>query len=331
MTNPLSDFKVYKNQMIEQLEITLSRGDTIFLPGNRVEGLVTLTLSAQTTISHFSVKFSGRVECTALEKSSIALFKDSISFLDVGVRETQIFEAGSYSFNFLFRMPASNLPASFIGYQGSVKYLIESFAFQHSNLRLKSHACVILTVPSTLDVGSNLRPQSIELDGGVGLFKSGRFIVKASIPTTCYTPEEVIPITLKLINISSFGLVIQSVAIRQRVSYKMADRNVKPRTERIHAILYKESFPSSVKSVERVINFPIPSIPILDPDISTSILNVTHSVVIKVRSLSSLSRPVKVDLPFILAGFPFLLFGDAHLRRSIDTLPVYEGVGSGVI
>jgi hypothetical protein len=61
----------------------------------------------------------------------------------------------------------------------------------------------------------------------------------------------------------------------------------------------------------------------MDPDIDTAILKVTHAIDIKIRSAAPYSKVVKIQMPIVIAGFPFYLFEDADIN-SVATLPLYE-------
>jgi hypothetical protein len=86
-------------------------------------------------------------------------------------------------------------------------------------------------------------------------------------------------------------------------------------------LAYSEFVPHQIRDIERNIQFPIPQTKIMDPDIDTTILKVTHCIDIKIQSASKFSRPVKVQVPLVITGFPHLLFED--MRRSVDILPIY--------
>ncbi len=62
----------------------------------------------------------------------------------------------------------------------------------------------------------------------------------------------------------------------------------------------------------------------MDPDIQTSILEVKHAIELKLMSTAKFSEKVKLVLPVVIAGFPYLLFEEALMRRSVDTLPRYN-------
>ena len=63
---------------------------------------------------------------------------------------------------------------------------------------------------------------------------------------------------------------------------------------------------------------------IMDPDINTTIIDVIHTVEMKITSTTKYSKHVKVKIPIVIAGFPYLLFEEAITRRSVDTLPLYN-------
>jgi hypothetical protein len=190
-----------------------------------------------------------------------------------------------------------------------------------------------LTVPSTMDATDPdiSLPVTVKRKGSGGMFwwKSGYFDIQIDIPRGGYTSEEHVPIKISIQNHSDYGLWIKSIKLKQRVNYITVDRyfilirSRGPRTEKIHKLAYSEFVPFQLRDIVRSIQFPIPKIHIMDPDIDTKILRVTHCIHVEIQSAATYSRPVKVQVPLIITGFPHLLFEDSFLRRSVDTLPIY--------
>ena len=118
-------------------------------------------------------------------------------------------------------------------------------------------------------------------------------------------------------------MFIQSVSIKQQVLYIVSERRRGPRTEKIHFLKYSEYIPGDITEVERLIQFPIPKANVLDPDIDTAILKVTHLIDIKLKSEANNSPILKIQIPLKIGGFPYYLFEDADVI-SVATLPIYE-------
>lgn len=62
------------------------------------------------------------------------------------------------------------------------------------------------------------------MDTGSLFWKSGYFNVKITVPKTGYNSEETVPISLEFLNHSHYGLAIESVCLKQKVTYTTVDR-----------------------------------------------------------------------------------------------------------
>ena len=85
-----------------------------------------------------------------------------------------------------------------------------------------------ITVPSTKDVQDlemrrAFKGQKKVMTGSL-IWKSGYFNVKFSVPKSGYNSEETVPISLEIVNHSRFGLTIERVCLKQKVSYTTIDR-----------------------------------------------------------------------------------------------------------
>ncbi|KAI8900078.1 hypothetical protein BC833DRAFT_537233 [Globomyces pollinis-pini] len=330
---------------IRQFELHLDNSRTLFLPSQKVEGYIALNLKKPLNVTLIRARFHGKVvthlqkndDVTQLntEHSSITMFKDFTNLVGDGASYgLHNIPAGDRMplnyltldvFPFEFRLPATNLPASFKGPFGSISYIVTAVVcipnYQKQIIEMP------ITVPSTRDVldPELQEPVSIEKNGYSGSFwwKSGHFDVIVSIPKKAFASEEIAPIALEIINHSNHGIILQSISLKQKVTYITVDRTRGPRTERIHQLNYAENFPPALREINRLIQFPIPPSSIMDPDIDTNILKVTHVVDFKIQSMARFSSVIKMQIPIVVAGFPFLLFEDSMLRRSVDTLPRY--------
>ncbi|KAJ3324421.1 Coiled-coil domain-containing protein 17 [Boothiomyces sp. JEL0866] len=320
---------------VEVFELQFDNQRTLFLPGQKVEGFVSLKLGAKTNITLLRVRFTGKV-ITHLQKgnagisnenSTITMFKDFTNLIGDGNMNSlpMEIEGGDHVYPFEFRLPPTNLPASFEGPFGSVKYMITAVLVKSGYKKQIINSEIV--VPSTRDVGASDLAESVSIkkDGYAGLlfWKSGYFSVTASIPKRGFASEEIAPITLDIVNHSNHGLILHSVYLKQKVTYVTIDRTRGPRTERIHRLNYSEEFPPSIREINRLIQFPIPASSVMNPDIDTSILKVQHFFDIKIQSGARFSSIIKIQLPVVVGGFPYLLFEDSMMRRSVDTLPRY--------
>ena len=78
-----------------------------------------------------------------------------------------------------------------------------------------------------------------------------------------------------------------------------------------------------VQKITRRLNFTIPNSPILDPDISSRLIDVVHVLQVQLVLDTRFKRKLKIEVPLIIAGFPYMLFEES-LYRPVDALPLYE-------
>ncbi|KAH6571852.1 hypothetical protein BASA60_006936, partial [Batrachochytrium salamandrivorans] len=289
---------------IESFSIHLDEDRTTFLPGQRIDGHVRLSLTHLCKIKLLRVRFTGLIVTHTQKRrngksnsndqqSVVFLFREI--FITLGVRSQMIL-------------------------QSILMLLIIYFHFRFVCRQPRS-------LPLSWDVNTPelQEPKTIDLVCGAGRFwwKSGHIDVHASLSRHGFTSEDTASLKIAIVNHSANALVIRDIALKQQVMYKAFTEVQGPRTERIHKINFSERIGATTRKITRLVQFPIPSSSIISPDISTPVLQVTHSIGFKVQSCAPWSRICKVYLPIVIAGFPFTLlmttsFGDdaeGHLRR----------------
>ncbi|KAJ3338450.1 Arrestin domain-containing protein 4, partial [Kappamyces sp. JEL0680] len=302
-----------------------------------VEGHLALNLCRPTRFTMLKIRFMGKVS-SYLEKdnrglinetSGITMFKeftdcltDELAYNGPG----QEFAEGEHIFPFSFRMPPSSLPPSFLGDYGSIKYDVTALL---QIPKVSRHSITKeLTVPSSRDISTPDYQmdvsKSCDAFAGSLWWKSGYFSINVRLPKTGYSSEETAPVDLFIVNHSQHGIYLKNISLKQKVCYKTIDRTRGPKTERIHRLNYSEHFPPDIREIHRLIRFPIPPTSLMDADITTAIIRVTHSIDINLLSSAPMSKVVKISLPIVIGGFPYLLFEEGMMRRSIDTLPMYD-------
>ncbi|KAJ3096652.1 Arrestin domain-containing protein 4 [Phlyctochytrium planicorne] len=321
---------------ISLFEIGLDDNRTIFLPGQRLEGHVCLNVTEPITVRILRVRFSGTVSTRLSRKehslssgsSTTVLFKELQTMLgSPGEDERVRLEPGEYVYPFSFRVPLTSLPASFEGNFGRVKYEITAILARPTSGLKTCHA--VVTIPSTVDSADAEYQEPVEskalIPVGFWLWRTGHMNVSLSIPKGAYSSEEVVPVTLDLVNHSGSGAVLKDVYMKQAAIYKTGTEVRGPNTERIHRLTFTEHFPAQTRHIRRIINFPIPATSIFSPTIKTAALEVKHSIIVKVSADHRFAKVQKLEIPITIAGFPSMLpdFGPNGARISIDTLPVY--------
>lgn len=244
-----------QGKTLELFTLSLDDGKTIYLPGQRVEGTLSLSFSTPTPVKLLRVRITGLIGTQMTKNdvslsnhlSSLILFKDLANLGGTGTPEAPLvdFPAGESVHPFSFRLPASALPASFEGAYGKVRY--EVIAILMAPGMTKKTVSIPLTVPSTVsdqthpDVLREPIGQSLSLDtfspwgwrtGHVDIqarlpktgFNSGNFtnLCRLEMPNSHLSViEEIAPLTLDLTNHSQHAVKITEICIKQKVTYKM--------------------------------------------------------------------------------------------------------------
>lgn len=335
----------------DQVRLQLDGNKTTFLPGHIIQGHLSLLLKDEVNIAILRTRFTGKITVKVdAAGNTNHLFREAEDYIN----GTSSLEAREHVFPFAFRVPPTSLPPTFETDFGSIKYEIEAIAMQYGCPRIS--ISIPITVPTSLDASSRQYSKEIavERNGYKGfdsllrkvtnLFTRNEYQrieaadtykVKVSIARMAYSCEgkliyfitDIVPLYLEIISEtpqSRHGYFIERVCLKQHVKYGSGEK-VRARTERMHVLNYEEILNGNSKKIIRQINFPIPNQPIMDGDIQTTLINVTHSFQVLIRSLKPFSKRVKVCVPVIIGGFSFMLFDQNLVRRSIDTLPVYTG------
>ncbi|KAI8588868.1 hypothetical protein BDZ88DRAFT_396686 [Geranomyces variabilis] len=329
-------------RVLRRFAIEVDDDKTTFMPGQQIKGRVVLALEDMCSIKLLRIRFSGIVQTqlyktetsvTNQNTSTITLFKELETFIGTILpgAEPEVLERGEHHFPFVFRVPAAQLPASFEGRCGRVRYEVACVLARPGNLNKLIHCPV--TIPSTLDSSDlDMLERCQATDGapvGRWFWKSGHLEVACSLPKTGYTSEEVVPLRIEITNHSGSGAILRDISLKQRVMYKIVNEVRGPNTERIHRINFTERFSSQTRKVNRYINFPLPPATIMSPHIRSTILTVSHVLVVKIISKARFSKPIKVELPITITGFPAVYFND-NQTVSIETLPLYQQRGEVV-
>ncbi|KAJ3087655.1 hypothetical protein HDU96_004406, partial [Phlyctochytrium bullatum] len=164
---------------IAQFVVGFDNNRTIFMPGQRVEGHVSLSLNEPIVVRILRLRFAGTVMTrTSKNENSISaattttvIFKELSTVLGAPGEDERIqLEAGEHVYPFTFRVPLSNLPASFDGNFGRIRYEVTAIlARPQSNLKTAS---AYLTIPSTTNASDpEFRdPRTVSLSIPVGLW-----------------------------------------------------------------------------------------------------------------------------------------------------------------
>ena len=210
--------------MEPKLEIEIQNDRRIYIPGQRVEGHIAITLAEPTQIKQLKLKFQGLVKTQLYiksifnESSSIQMFKN-IELLIGNPDKTPILYCDEeLIFPFQFRMPGVNLESSFEGEYGFVRYSLDLLLETIENKYTRQ---LILSIPSSKNSNSeeNDCGPVITMQGKAGWFFWNKFHVICSLPRKAYSMEENAPLSLRIVNNTGHGLYIKSISMKQLYGY----------------------------------------------------------------------------------------------------------------
>ncbi|KAJ3387021.1 hypothetical protein HDU92_002166 [Lobulomyces angularis] len=283
---------------LTMFELGIDNERTIFLPGQSLDGQISLSLSSPVEVTLLRIRFTGFIsthnyksESLNENNSTATLFKDLQTCVG-GLTDDNpvLLEAGDYVYPFSFRFPALALPPTYDGVYGTVRYEVGAVLVRPN--KFNKTASIQLSVPSTLDSGNVLYndpvEQVVKKNVGVWWWNKGHVEVKASIPRKAFPSEDILPLTIEITNQSNSSLELSSVYLKQRSSCRTTEDSKGPRTEKIHKLNFSETYLPELKHIVRQIQFPIPETSIFSPSIKTAILEVFHILVIKVKIKSNL-------------------------------------------
>ncbi|XP_048045121.1 arrestin domain-containing protein 3-like [Megalobrama amblycephala] len=215
----------------------------IFTSGDIVEGRVILEVTKEIKVDSFFVKLTGDANVSWSEGSGDnettysdheRYFKIKQYFIQESSKKGQseknttlvsgetygpVIRPGSYVFPFRFQLPQQNMPSSFKGYYGSVKYVM--------TVKLKrpwrptSTTCTELTfLPRNDGINDHLlQPQSGTEDKKMKHFGSGKMSMTVTTDKTGYLQGETIRVSVDVDNSSSRDVKLK-YSLKQKQTFK---------------------------------------------------------------------------------------------------------------
>jgi hypothetical protein len=184
-----------KMDQLAHFEIEMDNERTCFIPGQRVEGIVSLILNEPAQVFRIRIRFYGKT-ITNLHKnpgimnesSTVTMFKDYSYLLGERDSEPIVLDEGEHVYPYQFRLPGSSLPASFEGDYGGVRYWLEALIdTEHGRRTVYKY----LTIPSSKNVRDpeyDISPVIVKKGRvGLGLWKKEEYHVKVSTERLAYT------------------------------------------------------------------------------------------------------------------------------------------------
>ncbi|XP_076853829.1 arrestin domain-containing protein 3-like [Brachyhypopomus gauderio] len=204
-----------------------------FTCGDFINGRVILEVTKEVKIDSLYVKFKGdanvrwserRNDQTHVYSSHERYFKlkqffiqdpskkgkiDPGAIIITGETYSNMVKPGSHVFPFSFQVPQGNMPASFKGHYGSVKYILE-VTLDRSWKIDRTDTKEIIFVPGINSIGPNLMiPQSGATDKKMKLFTSGSASIRATMDKMGCMQGEIIKVSTDVDNSSSRDLKLK--------------------------------------------------------------------------------------------------------------------------
>lgn len=258
-----------KNLLVEYNPINKSN---VFSSGDYISGRITLELMKQCKIESLYVKLKGKAKVswtetygkTVVTYSSKEKYFSMRQFVTQGEQDKNVIGQGCHTFPFNFQIPAGDLPSSFTGKYGKVKYTLE--AVLSRSMKTDSKA----KIPFTLINRDNLyndptlkTPQQSIVDKKMKVFTSGEVTMDVNIPQTGFCQDEGIKVMASIQNRSSREIKPKYCLYQKNSYFAKGKRKVETKD-----ILKEvgEAIPSLAgQTVTRIISIP--------PTTSMSILN----------------------------------------------------------
>ncbi|XP_056118589.1 arrestin domain-containing protein 3-like [Rhinichthys klamathensis goyatoka] len=287
-----------------------------FTSGDIVEGKVVLEVTKEINVDSFFVKLTGDANVHWTEQTSFdettyrdhdRYFKLKQYFIQESSKKGQerdatlvsgetygpVIRAGSHVFPFRLQLPQQNMPASFKGYYGWVRYVL--MGKLNRSWKPTSTTCGELTFLPRNDGTRDhlLQPQSATQDKKMKLFSSGKMSLTATTYKTTYAAGETITVFVDIDNSSSRDGKLKYSLIQQQMF--LAGRTTK-RKLRYIVNETKDCIPSGEKQ-KFIVNLKIPR----DLTVTTKncrIINVQYQL--KVSLDVSFSSDPEVMFPVVI-------------------------------
>ncbi|XP_072521180.1 arrestin domain-containing protein 3-like [Salminus brasiliensis] len=224
-----------------------------FTNGDAVEGRVFLEVSKEANISCFYIKCKGDADVRWTERhhdrnhtyhSHERYFKLKQVFIQdpskpaqtepnvilvTGETYSNVVRPGRHVFPFSFQLPHGNMPPSFKGHHGSIKYILEVTLDRSWKLDQTAKA-EINFVPKIEASGPLMNPQSGATDKKMKLFTSGSVSLRATVDRMAYALGDVIRVSTNIDNSSSRELKLKYSLEQKQIFFAQGNSTRSSRT-----------------------------------------------------------------------------------------------------
>lgn len=221
---------------ITQFSLKFHDDKTIFLPGQRVDGFLSVVFSEPTQIRSIRVKIIGTIVTSELDNgipSRTTLFKDILTVFGSSNHTGPTTHLNNENvFPFSFQIPPYALPPSYKSAlsfpRAQVKYEVGAILIRPTHPHLTTYN--EFTIPSTMNSLDSEYKEGMNMQAKINLgklwYKKGHMEIVFSIPKGAYSSEEVVPLSLKITNQSCCKLTIERLYLSQEIGFKSTNSYV---------------------------------------------------------------------------------------------------------
>ncbi|XP_046999587.1 arrestin domain-containing protein 17 [Schistocerca americana] len=292
--------------------ILFDNTNLLYFPGQFLSGRVLMELEDETPALglHFHVVGEGVVRLKGARAARIYERESYIDFRmrllgEPGQRGAVMLSAGIHSFPFKLGLPLG-LPSTFLGQHGWVQYFCKAALRQPSGLTHKNQQVFIVMNPIDL----NLEPAAlaepfqceVEHQLGVRCLNSGPVVCRVSLDRGGYVPGETIGISASVHNRSRVTISSTKACLTETIQYVSRNKVVQTETRELAALSRGKVRPgdSDEWRGEQLYVPPLPPTNLR----GCHLINVQYDVYFIVEP-KSLDKEIKVQLPIMLATYPF--------------------------
>uniref|UniRef100_A0A8C9R4Z2 Arrestin C-terminal-like domain-containing protein n=1 Tax=Scleropages formosus TaxID=113540 RepID=A0A8C9R4Z2_SCLFO len=299
-----------------------------FRCGDVLGGKVILQLTKDTKVQELVIKVRGRAK-VHWEVQSIGV-NDTYSAKDEYFRLDHILlrpsnaegsvalSAGSHMYPFKFRLPKEDIPSSFKGSHGSIKYTLKVILRRSWRLPIIDDVEIIFQSKAGVSSPRLMTPHYGSVEKKFSVFTSGRVSMNARLDKKAYMPGEAMKITVETDNCSSRELAVK-ISLEQ-VQLYFAEGETKTSTTRVAKWMLKPVPTNTQQSLTEMLTIP--------HDLPLSFFNCS---IIRLHYVLK----VYMDVPYAAdpwIGFPLVIVSE-DCARTLATKPdiptPFGAVGNG--
>uniref|UniRef100_A0A3B1JJW0 Arrestin C-terminal-like domain-containing protein n=1 Tax=Astyanax mexicanus TaxID=7994 RepID=A0A3B1JJW0_ASTMX len=278
-----------------------------FSSGDLLQGRVILELAKEANISSLYIKFKGDADVRWSERrndrnhtyhSHERYFKIKQVFIqDPSKPDSNVVRPGRHVYPFSFQLPHGNMPPSFKGFYGSIKYTLE-VSLDRSWKMARTATAEINFLPKFAAGGPLLNPQSGGIDKKMTLFTSGSASLNATIDRMGYVLGDTIKVSTNINNSSSRELKLK-YSLEQRQTF-LAQGRSKHSSKTIFKVV-GDPIPTGTK---QVVNTDLKLPANMELTINCGIIKLEY--VLKVYLDVPYASDPEIKFPVIISGGQFL-------------------------